>query len=105
MAGYEGYYASIFYGYVAASDFEVRIEDATDPGRMDMSVFYGNTVYIFEFKGIENSAEESPMEQLFKKQYHQKYPKPGNPLFLIRFPASGKIYGPFEKPHPFQDRP
>jgi hypothetical protein len=83
MAGYEGYYASIFYCYFAASGFQVKAEDATNLGRMDMSVFYGNAVYIFEFKVIENSAEERAMEQLLKKQYHQKYEKPGTTLFLI----------------------
>jgi hypothetical protein len=83
LAGYEGYYASIFYCYFAASGFQVKAEDATNLGRMDMSVFYGNAVYIFEFKVIENGSENSAMEQLLKKQYHQKYEKPGTTLFLI----------------------
>ncbi|TWI71589.1 PD-(D/E)XK nuclease superfamily protein [Desulfobotulus alkaliphilus] len=83
LAGYEGYYASIFYCYFAASGFDVKAEDATGHGRMDMSVFYKDTVYIFEFKVIENSTKGRAMEQLHGKQYHRKYAKEGTVIYLI----------------------
>ncbi|TYT76312.1 ATP-binding protein [Desulfobotulus mexicanus] len=90
LAGYEGYYASIFYCYFAASGFDVKAEDATSHGRMDMSVFYKDTVYIFEFKVIENSTKGSAMEQLHKKQYHRKYAKEGTCIYLIAVEFSEK---------------
>ena len=34
LAGYEGYYASIFYCYFAALCLEVRVEEATNHGRL-----------------------------------------------------------------------
>ncbi len=50
LSGYEGYYASIFYCYFTALGFDVRAEDTTNKGRLDMSVKFENRVYIFEFK-------------------------------------------------------
>ena len=51
IENYEGFYASIFYAYFAGAGFDrVIAEDSTSEGRIDLSVFIDNRVYIFEFK-------------------------------------------------------
>ncbi|MCK7581394.1 MAG: PD-(D/E)XK nuclease domain-containing protein [Chromatiales bacterium] len=38
IARYEGYYASVFYSYFAALGLEIRLEDASRQGRLDMTL-------------------------------------------------------------------
>jgi hypothetical protein len=83
LSGYEGYYASIFYCYFAACGFDVRAEDATSHGRMDLSLFFDTTCYIFEFKVQDKAGEGRAMEQLKEKRYHEKYAALYPTTFLI----------------------
>ena len=55
LSGYEGYYASIFYAYFTSTGFDVRVEDATSQGKIDMTVLYERRAYIFEFKVVEGA--------------------------------------------------
>ncbi len=73
IANYEGYYCSIFYCYFTALGLEVKAEDSTNHGRIDMSVIFRNRCYIFEFKVNELTQEGSALEQLKKRKYHEKY--------------------------------
>ncbi len=73
LAGYEGYYASIFYCYFTALGLEVRVEDATNHGRLDMAVIFEDRVYLFEFKVVELEPEGKALDQLKAKKYHEKY--------------------------------
>ena len=41
IAAYEGYYASVFYSYFAATGFDVTVEDSSSRGRADMAVRFG----------------------------------------------------------------
>ncbi len=83
LAGYEGYYASIFYCYFTASGLTVRAEDATNHGKIDLSVFYKNRCYIFEFKVVELVSEGSALQQLKEKRYHEKYIHEYDVIYLI----------------------
>ena len=48
IENYEGFYASVFYAYFAGAGFDKIIaEDATSSGRIDLSVFIDDKVYIF----------------------------------------------------------
>ncbi|MCB1144993.1 MAG: AAA family ATPase, partial [Leptospiraceae bacterium] len=49
LANYEAYYASIFYCYFASLGLDVRAEDVTNHGQVDMTVFFENKVFVFEF--------------------------------------------------------
>ncbi|MBF0243089.1 MAG: AAA family ATPase [Desulfamplus sp.] len=73
ISGYEGYYATIFYCYFTACGFEVKAEDATNHGKIDMAVFYKNRCCLFEFKVIELIAKGKAIDQLKKKKYQEKY--------------------------------
>ncbi|TWI61352.1 PD-(D/E)XK nuclease superfamily protein [Desulfobotulus alkaliphilus] len=90
LSGYEGYYASIFYCYFAACGFEIRAEDATNHGRMDLSLFYDDICCIFEFKVLENAGEGSAMAQLKDRKYHEKYQGSGKEIYLVAVEFSKK---------------
>ncbi len=46
IARYEGYYASVFYSYLAALGYEITVEDSSGAGRLDMAVRTGGQVYL-----------------------------------------------------------
>lgn len=73
LASYEAYYASIFYCYFAALGMDVRPEDVTNHGQVDMVVFLESKVYVFEFKVIELTEKGSALAQIKEKKYYEKY--------------------------------
>ena len=83
LAGYEGYYASIFYSYFAALGLEIIVEDATNKGRIDMTVRYNRRIYLFEFKVVEMVPAGKALEQLKNKGYAEKYRRYGEPISLV----------------------
>ncbi len=80
IENYEGFYASVIYAYFAGSGFDrVIAEDATSEGRIDLSVFIDDKVFIFEFKVDSKGA----IEQIKNRNYHQKYMSEYNEIYLI----------------------
>ena len=80
IENYEGFYASVIYAYFAGAGFDKIIaEDATNAGRIDLSVFIDDKVYIFEFKINQSGA----LNQIKEKNYHQKYMADYNDIYLI----------------------
>ncbi len=73
IAEYEGYYASIFYCYFTAVGLDVRAEDITNQGQADLTVFFEDRVYVFEFKVIEMTETGSALQQIKDKRYYEKY--------------------------------
>ena len=73
LANYEGYYASIFYCYFTALGFDVRVEDVTNHGQVDMTVFFEEKVYVFEFKVLELTDANSALAQIKERKYYEKY--------------------------------
>jgi hypothetical protein len=73
LANYEGYYSSIFYCYFTAIGLDVRAEDVTNHGQVDMTVFFENRVYVFEFKVIEMTEAGSALVQIKERRYYEKY--------------------------------
>ena len=43
IAGYEGYYASVFYSCFAGLGLDVAVEDSTSHGRLDMAVLFNGS--------------------------------------------------------------
>jgi hypothetical protein len=84
LAGYEGYYASIFYCYFTALGLDVIAEDTTSHGRIDLTVRMGSRVYIIEFK-VAGKKNDSPnaLKQIKEKVYHDKYRQKGIDIYLI----------------------
>jgi hypothetical protein len=83
LSGYEGYYASIFYCYFAACGLDVRAEDSTNQGRIDMTLMYKDRVYIFEFKVVELLPKGKAIEQIRERKYHEKYADQNKEIYLI----------------------
>jgi hypothetical protein len=83
LADYEGHYASIFYSYLSALGMDIRVEDATNKGRIDLALRAGSTVYLFEFKVVGKSPEGSALNQLQAKGYAEKYRAPGVRVTLV----------------------
>jgi hypothetical protein len=83
IARYEGYYASVFYSHFAALGLDIRLEDATHQGRIDMAVNFNGQVYLFEFKVVELVPEGRALQQLRDKGYADKYRAAGSPIHLI----------------------
>jgi len=83
LSGYEGYYASIFYSYFAALGLDIRLEDPTSVGRIDMSVLFGGHVFLFEFKVVELEPKGQALQQIKDMAYADKYQARGEPIHLI----------------------
>ena len=89
IAQYEGYYASIFYSHFAALGLDIRLEDATSHGRIDMTVLFNGHVFIFEFKVVKAGAQASQttqgkaLQQIKDRGYADKYRARGEPIHLI----------------------
>ncbi len=83
VAQYEGYYASIFYSYFATLGLDIRLEDSTNLGRIDMAVLFNAQVFIFEFKVVEQTSEGQALQQIKDKAYADKYRARGEPIHLI----------------------
>jgi len=83
ISRYEGYYASVFYSYFAALGFDITLEDATNQGRIDMTVKFNGRIYLFEFKVVELIPEGRALQQLRDKGYAEKYRALGQPIHLI----------------------
>ncbi|MEN9865654.1 MAG: hypothetical protein RL748_1244, partial [Pseudomonadota bacterium] len=90
LAEYEGYYASVFYSYFMALGMDVRVEDASNLGRIDMMVRLGGRILLFEFKVVDGEAQGSAMQQLKDKCYADKYRAEGLPVYLIGVEFSKK---------------
>ena len=83
IARYEGYYASVFYSHFAALGLDIRLEDATSLGRIDMTVLFDGAVFIFEFKVVEDNPEGRALEQIKARDYAAKYRALDQPIHLI----------------------
>ena len=83
IAGYEGYYASVFYSYFAALGLNITVEDSSSHGRLDMAVLFNGTVYLFEFKVVEMASVGAALAQLKERRYADKYRGLGQPIYLI----------------------
>ena len=77
----EKYYQSNFYLIMRALGADVKVEVATNNGRIDAVIESSDTTYIFEFK-IDSSAEQA-LEQIIEKQYYQKYLSTGKRIMLV----------------------
>ena len=83
IAQYEGYYASVFYSYFAGLGLDIRVEDSSSHGRLDMAVLFNGCVYLFEFKVVELASAGAAIAQLQERQYADKYRALEQPIYLI----------------------
>ena len=66
-------------------------EDNTNKGQIDLSVFNQDSVYIIEFKVLEDKEEGGKaLEQIKEKRYYEKYKGKYNEIYLIGIEFSKK---------------
>ena len=73
----------MFYAYFASLGLDVRVEDGTSHGRIDMAVRFNGNVYLFEFKVVETGGDGSAMAQLKARRYADRYRALNEPIHLI----------------------
>lgn len=83
IARHEGYYVSVFYSFFAGLGLDVRVEDSTSTGRLDMAVLAYGRVYLFEFKVLELAEAGAALAQLKQRGYADKYRHLGDPVHLV----------------------
>jgi hypothetical protein len=79
ISTYEGYYAAVTYGYLASLGLKIIAEDVTNRGRIDITLFIKDKIYIIEFKVGDTDA----LAQIKEKNYHQKYLKQNREIYLV----------------------
>ena len=80
IENYEGFYASVIYAYFAGAGFDKIIaEDATNHGRIDLSVFIDEKLYIFEFKVNQSGS----LDQIKAKNYQEKYLANYSEIYIV----------------------
>ncbi len=78
---YEGFYASVVYALFNGSGLTTITEDATNKGKIDLTVMIENKVYIIEFKVIKETEKGQALQQIKEKKYYEKYT--GKEIYLI----------------------
>jgi len=66
---YEGFYASVLYACFASIGVEIIAEDASNKGRVDLTLKAGGRTFLFEFKVTDGE----PLEQIREMKYYEKY--------------------------------
>ncbi|MBY0243866.1 MAG: ATP-binding protein, partial [Sphingobacteriaceae bacterium] len=92
IANYEGFYASIVYSYLAALGYDLRAEDTTNQGRIDLTMIMPDKVIILEFKLTKYGSASEALEQIKAKGYASKYLAENKPIYLVEisFDAESK---------------
>ena len=80
IATAEGYWASLVYVFLAAIGYRVTCEDATNQGRIDMTIETFRDIYIIEFK-VDSS--EPAIKQIEERRYWEKYQGQGKRIHLL----------------------
>lgn len=73
----------MFYSYFAALGLDIRTEESTNHGRIDMAVIFEGKIFLFEFKVVEDAPEGKALQQLKDMGYAEKYRSLGHPIHLI----------------------
>jgi acid phosphatase class B len=66
--------------YLASLGLELKVEDPTSTGRIDMTIQAGDIIYILEFK-VEGKGDA--LAQIKEKEYHLKFMDQGKDIYLI----------------------
>ncbi len=69
IARYEGFYASVLYAYFSSIMVGIIAEDASNMGRVDLTLQVDGRTFLFEFKVTDGE----PLEQIKTMKYYEKY--------------------------------
>ncbi|MGC9238004.1 MAG: PD-(D/E)XK nuclease domain-containing protein, partial [Thiomonas sp.] len=57
-------------------------EDTTNKGRIDLSAFVEDKIYILEFKVVDKPSD-NPLKQIKEKKYYEKYLSEGKEIYIV----------------------
>jgi hypothetical protein len=80
-ANKEAYFHSLLYLVVRLLDLDVKPEESTNKGRIDLVVTTTKNIYLFELK--YNATAQEAIEQIQNKRYYEKYLGKNKPITLI----------------------
>ncbi|MEW6220802.1 MAG: AAA family ATPase [Thermodesulfobacteriota bacterium] len=80
---FEGYYASVIYSHLAALGLDVRVEDKSSRGQVDMVLFLDRQIVILELKVVENTGPGKALAQIKERGYAARYRGHGHLIHLI----------------------
>ncbi|BAI80736.1 conserved hypothetical protein [Deferribacter desulfuricans SSM1] len=78
---YEGFYASVIFAYLSSLGIKIIGEDVTNKGRIDLTLFVNDKIYIVEFK-VDGKRGEA-LRQIKEKKYAEKYLDKSNEIYLV----------------------
>ncbi len=81
IARYEGFYASVIFVWLSSAYLQVRVEDSTNKGRIDMSIELEHCIYLIEFK--VDRPRDKVLAQVKAKGYAEKYQGRDKKIILI----------------------
>lgn len=81
IQSYEGFYASIVYIYLQSLGLDIIGEDVTNKGRIDLTIFIEDKIYIVEFK--VDAVKGEALKQLKEKNYAEKYLNKSSEIYLV----------------------
>jgi hypothetical protein len=81
MAHFEGFYATVIYTYFASLGIKIIGEDVTNHGRIDLTMFVEDKIYIVEFKMKDNKTDA--LTQIKEKNYAQKYISQKKEIYIV----------------------
>lgn len=81
ISHFEGYYASVIFAFLSSIGYEVRTEDTTNKGRIDMTLIGTDVIFILEFK-VDKPAEKA-LQQIKTKKYFEKYLSEKKDIYLL----------------------
>ena len=84
------------YALFNGAGLNVIAEDNTNKGQIDLSVFNQDSVYIIEFKVVEDKEEYIALKQIKDKRYYEKYKDKEVYLIGIEFSKENKNIVSFE---------
>lgn len=80
---FEGHYASVVYAFFGSLELDMKAEDYTNKGRIDLVINYEDKVYILEFKMMEKGRETSKaFLNLKEKWYAENYLGKAREIYL-----------------------
>jgi hypothetical protein len=81
IQNYEGFYATIVYIYLQSLGLDIVGEDVTNKGRIDLSVFIEDKIYIIEFK--VDAAKGEALKHIKEKNYSEKYLNKSSEIYIV----------------------
>ncbi len=89
---YEGYYVNVIFTHLKTIGLDVRCEERTNKGRIDLVVQTPETIFLLEFK----LGKENALQQIKSKGYHEKYADKHTVLLGINFDETERNITIFE---------